>query len=337
MAQAAIRQRWDMEKDQVDLRPDDASKEYRRRREAMSKPIPSYRAKLVLLAGGQAEISVTRVSEENVINARMGRNPLLDNRRKDRTPGQQAERDKENSKRAAKRARQNVRYKCKAFEADHMLTFSYRENVQERARVVADWEAFVRLFRVRYPEWQYLAVVEAQERGSLHLHVAVRGRQDIKWLLRCWLLSIGQDADDVIAWYVRGVALGEKSLGAVNVEAPNKRWRSDYEGGKNWKTGKLASYLSKYIGKDFDVGKKGDKRYWASRNIEKPVVTRFWLSAMTFEAAAIEAFDMLYYRGMSPSWWGNSLDDVIWIEGETPKDRLGQCSECVPDMDLLND
>jgi len=94
----------------------------------------------------------------------------------------------------------------------------------DRDRAAADWKEFVRLFRVRYPEWKYLAVLEKQERGALHLHVAVQGKQDIRWLLRCWLLAIGQAPEEVSAWLVGGVKLGEKSLGAVNVEPPKKRW-----------------------------------------------------------------------------------------------------------------
>lgn len=51
------------------------------------------------------------------------------------------------------------------------------------------------------------------------------GRADIRWPLRCWLIPIGQTLDDVNGWLVGGVKLGERSLGAANVEPPKKkRW-----------------------------------------------------------------------------------------------------------------
>lgn len=334
MAKSAIRQRWDTTTDKAHLGRGSDSEDNRAWVEAVSRPIPAYRAKLVLLAHGQAEISVTATNEKSVINARMGFSPLLDCRRKDRTAEEQAKRDVENRNRAAKRARQNVRYKIKAVQADHMLTFSYRENVTDRAQVAAHWKEFVRLFRVRFPDWEYISVLEKQERGAIHIHVAVNGRQDIRWLLRCWLLAIGQPVGDVSAWLIQGVKLGEKSFGAVNVEAPTKRW-----GGvtRQWKADKLAGYLTKYIGKEFEEAEKSAKKYWASRNIEKPVITRFWLKAKNFTEAAIEAHDLIFYRGMSLSMWGNNMDNVIWICGDTPRERLGKITECVHDLDMLND
>lgn len=204
MAKSAIRQRWDTTTDKADLRRDSDSEDNRAWVEAVSRPIPAYRAKLVLLAHGQAEISVT---------------------------------------------------------------------------------------------------------------------------------AIGQPAGGVAAWLIQGVKLGEKSFGAVNVEAPTKRW-----GGitGKWKADKLAGYLTKYIGKEFEEAEKSAKKYWASRNIEKPVITRFWLKANNFYDAAIEAHDLIFYRGMSLSMWGNSDDNVIWICGDTPRERLGKITEYVPDLDMQN-
>lgn len=332
---AIIRQRWDAVNDRPDYsKPKDADV-YAAWTRASSREIPAYRAKFVTLPHGQTEVSVTPSNPTSVINARMGFNPLLDCPRKRKTPEQQEVRDKENRARAAKHARQVVRYHIKSILADHMLTFSYRENVIDRARVAADWKRFVRLFRVRYPKWAYLAVLEKQERGSLHMHVAVTGKQDIRWLLRCWLLSIGQPKDDVSEWLVDGSKLGERSLGAVNVEPPKKRW-----GGvmRKWKSDKLSGYLTKYIGKEFEEGIKGKKKYWHSENIDKPKIERFWLKAKTFAEAVEEAHDLIYYTGAtSLSMWGDHAAGVIWITGETDRKHIGQCTQAAPDFDFIND
>lgn len=128
----SIRQRWDTVNDRPDFSKPDGLQEYKAWNAAVAKPIPEYRAKLVRLPHGQTEISVTPANITSVINARMGFNPLLDCPRKRKTPEEQEQRDKENRARAAKHARQVVRYHVKSILADHMLTFSYRENVIDR-------------------------------------------------------------------------------------------------------------------------------------------------------------------------------------------------------------
>ncbi len=326
----SLRQRWDTVNDKPSTAPRDLVREAKAFHEAVSRPIPQYRAKLVHLAHGQTEVSITPADTTSVINARMGFNPLLDCPRKTRTTEEQAERDIENRGRAAKRARISVRHLVKAIFADHMLTFSYRENVENRAKVAAEWKEFVRLFRHRYPEWQYLAVLEKQDRGSLHIHVAVTGKQDIRWLLRCWLLAIGQPADDVSQWLVGGQKLGDKSLGAVNVEGPKRRWGGT---AKHWPRNKLAGYLTKYIGKEFEESDKNAKKYWHSRNVQKPVVERFWLKATTFAEAVIEAHDLVYYTGAtSLSMWGDQAAGVVWITGETKRELIGRCSQGIAEL-----
>lgn len=329
----ACRQWWDTKKNCP--KSWSSSDEAEAFRNAISKPIPEYRAKFVTLPHGQYEVSVTPTNKTSVINARMGFNPLMDFPQRRRSAQDQAERDQENRQRAAKRAKQNVRYLVKSLFADHMLTFSYRENVLDRARVAADWKEFVRLFRLRNPDWKYLAVLEKQERGSLHIHVAVHGKQDIKWLLRCWLLAIGQSYDDVSSWLFGGVKLAEKSLGAVNVESPKKRWGGS---SKSWKRDKLSGYLTKYIGKEFEDADKYAKKYWCSRNTEKPKIERFWMKAQTYEQAIIEAHDLIYYRGVtSLSMWNDHSAAVVWITGETSRDYIGKCMQGVPDFDFLGD
>ena len=327
---ASIRRKWDTVNDCPSTKKPDLAEEARRRRQAEAQPIPEYWAKVVRLPHGQTEVSVTPANRQTIINLRMGFNPLLDCPRKRRTVEEQAERDEENRARSAKRARQSVRFLVKSIFADHMLTFSYRENVEDRARVAADWKEFVRLFRHRYPDWQYLAVLEKQERGSFHIHVAVTAKQDIRWLLRCWLLAIGQPAQEVSEWLVGGVKLGERSLGAVNVEPPKRRWGGT---AKHWQRNKLAGYLTKYIGKEFEESDKGAKKYWHSRNVERPKIEKFWLRATTFAQAVEEAHDVVFYTGAtSLSMWGDHAAGVVWITGETSRELLGRCSSGLAEL-----
>lgn len=340
-----LRQRWDAVKDEPIFGKPDALQEYKNYQQANSREIPDYRCKFITLAGGQYEVSVTPANPVHVMNARMGFNPLLDCPRKERDAVEQEERDIENRERAAKRARQNVRLKVKSLFADHLLTFNYRAAVFDRETVARDWKEFVRLFRVRYPLWSYVAVLEKhdsektseEKRGSYHIHVAVKGRQDIKWLLRCWLLAIGQSRDDVAAWLNSGKPLGEKSMGNVDVQGPEKRWGSKVQ---NWNAGKLAGYLTKYIGKEFTACVMHAKKYWHSLIVQKPVVERFWLKAKTYLEAIQEAHALIYAKGVQDmSIWADNAAGVVWITGQVPLELVSweHCKQVEPEWEFFRD
>lgn len=226
---------------------------------------------------------------------------------------EQKAKETENLSRSVRRARQKVRHLVKGLEADHMLTFSYRENMEDIDRLKEDWKRFQRLFRGRYTSWQFVCIRERQERGAYHLHVAVKGKQDIRWLLRCWLLAIGQEWEDVQQWYVHEVPLGDKSCGAVNVRAPSKKWGG---AGKSWRPERLAGYLTKYLGKEFASAEHHSKRYWHSDKISKPVVIKFWLGSVSFGAAIQEAHDFVHTRGANNmSMWAADDWENLWISG----------------------
>lgn len=242
--------------------------------------------------------------------------PIVHSRsRKELPEEERIKRDADNLEHTIHRARGAIRRLVKCLEADHMLTFSYRENMMDIDRLKADWKRFIRMMRGRYPVWQFVAIREKQERGAYHLHVAVKGKQDIRWILRCWLLAIGQDWDEVQRFYVYKEKLGDASKGAVNVRAPSKRWGGE---GRAWRPEKLAGYLTKYLGKEFhDISEHYSKRYWSSRGIDKPQVVRFWLGACEFASAVREAFDYCYFKGaVNISLWGADDWDNLYITGD---------------------
>ena len=74
---------------------------------------------------------------------------------------------------AGRRAKKNVRHRCKTIGADRMVTLTYRENMIDRERALKHWDLFRRrLGKVKH--FHYVAVIEEQERGALHFHVAVQ-------------------------------------------------------------------------------------------------------------------------------------------------------------------
>lgn len=150
--------------------------------------------------------------------------------------------------RATRRARKAARVRCKASGYDSLFTFTYRENVQDRDLVAAHWKETVRRIRRVLPDFSYVAVLERQKRGALHLHVATHRLP--------------------AAFNVRGVRL--KSWNVLR-----SIWRSvvgdlggNFDESKRRRTSRanafrIARYITKYISKDFEDGELDRKRYWA--------------------------------------------------------------------------
>jgi hypothetical protein len=282
---------------------------------------PDFACKLTHFKDGQVEITAYPLPLRTSQDIRMGCfDPYSEDRGKKplRTDEEQLVRDVENKERAVRRAKQQCRLKLKSLGADHLLTFTYRGAMVEPEKIKKDWQEMCRLFHIRYPDWQYLAAPEAHESGGIHLHVGVAGKQDIKWLRRCWLLAIGQHKEDVNGWLNDGVALGEKSLGAVNVQSSQKR----YSATGKWKTNKLAAYLTKYLSKEFDVWVKGARHYWVSKSISKPAIERFWLKSKTFHEAVIHCLQLLNSCSTEKDYCTFSKKKMLWFCGAIERDEL---------------
>ena len=167
----------------------------------------------------------------------------------DARPGKRGRKGKspsreQNEKRARARAGGEIRRKCITIGADHLVTLTYRENVEDRERVLTDLERLRRMVsRAGYP-MSYVAVLECQKRGAIHPHLAVRGFQDVRLLRRCWYRIVG------------------KGEGQVNVRGPRP----------GSSPVKLARYLSKYISKDLESLPREfeEHRYFCSLGIAVP-------------------------------------------------------------------
>lgn len=152
-----------------------------------------------------------------------------------------------NEERARRRAKTVVRHKCLAIRADHLLTLTYRQNVEDFEQACEDLARFVRWWRSRCPGLTYVAVPERQRRGAWHWHVAFPGSVP-KGLLR----------------------------------AMHRKWREicahrggnvDVAGAKRGNRARMAQYLAKYISKAQDGAEGrlvGSHRYRCSLGISVP-------------------------------------------------------------------
>lgn len=197
------------------------------------KPREAYRVVFRNYGQGDAEATLTIAKPSNRKKG-SHRTPI------DEEPG--PEKSAENSKRAVSRAKTTIRRTIMAAGLDHLLTLTYRENMQDTVRGWSDFVKFVRLVRAHIPHWPYIAVMELQERGAIHFHIAVANRQDVPLLRRLWHTVVG------------GPEMG-------NIDVQYFRGRK----------ARLAKYLAKYISKDLANGKaKGVHRYKRSRGVKLP-------------------------------------------------------------------
>ena len=136
-------------------------------------------------------------------------------------------------------------------KADHLLTLTYRENLQDRRRAVQYLRKFLKKVRKALPDAVWVAVFELQRRGAIHHHLAVRGRQDVRLLRALWLSVVGAGG------------------GNIDVQGPKGN-----VGAATWDRVRLARYMSKYMGKELALYEFNKKSYWHSGNISEPIVTK---------------------------------------------------------------
>lgn len=202
------------------------------------------------------------------------------------------------------RSKRMVRLRCKAIGADRMLTLSTREN-ETRIDVWAKWWDEFRRRLNRIQNFHYVAVLERQQRGAWHIHVAVAGRQNWNVLRSIWLSVISKSGTD----------------GAINDSTGNKKWRALVRkwGGKGRAMRhRIATYIAKYIGKDADASTFNKKRYWTSRGIAVPEVEPYAHLGPEFSAkdAIIEAHRAVLSAGSScdgAQFYWNPGIGVFWL------------------------
>jgi hypothetical protein len=126
---------------------------------------PYWRLKTRDFGNGHKEATLCKIRPDN---ARALKAAMFD------WPTERGEGDREASiERSARRAKQQCKHVCKAMRVNSLWTLTYRENVQDRDLVLKHVKAFVRRTKQLLGDrWKYCAVLEKQERGAWHVHLA---------------------------------------------------------------------------------------------------------------------------------------------------------------------
>lgn len=225
-----------------------------------------------------------------------------------KTKAKRGESDKReaNDDDAGRRAKKQVRLCCKTIGADRMVTLTYRENMVDRDTALKHWDAFRRKLG-KHKQFHYVAVIEEQERGALHFHVAVAGRQMYALLRSIWQGVLGKGPD------------GEQ-MGQVNVRDPHK-FGFGVKGAH-----KIASYIAKYCGKEMQCRGLNEKRYFRSRGIVVPEV-QYWRLPCTCQHGAVQAaFAAISGHSMNGlQTWCNNCLAVVCLSTEPGLALEGDC------------
>jgi hypothetical protein len=207
-----------------------------------------------------------------------------------------------NRLRSARRAKTQVRKRCKMIQADCMLTLTYRENMQDFERLQCDIKAFVARVRALGP-FEYVMCVERQQRGALHVHMACQ--RFPAWMKNADGIKV--KSYNLIRAIWRSVVGADN--GAINLTSPRRNGAH-----------RIASYIAKYIAKSIDDVVFNAKSYWCSRGIPKPKVTKLWFDAddSTWELFALVAKWCLDSGYTDFSQYASSAGEFHWLAASRP-------------------
>ena len=209
-----------------------------------------------------------------------------------------------NRDRSTRRSRTQVRRLSKYKALTTLLTLTYRENMVDRARMARDFDVFIKRVRRVIPGFEYICVFEKQKRGAWHAHIAVR-----RILSHYAAKGVLTKSYDLLRSMWRGVVGSDN--GNIDVSRNRRVQRS---------SAKLASYLSKYIGKTFDQAEKYVNSYSASgRALPDAVLQRVTTPSLSVAINAL--LDLISPELGSCEFYQAMLDGGGYYVCLSPPDR----------------
>lgn len=193
--------------------------------------------------------------------------------------------DKESLRRTFKHIRELINTNFVGAPNELCFTITYKENMMDSKALYKDFDKFMKKLRYKYPDVDYISVVEPQERGAWHCHILLRfnGLKKAyianKHVAEMWghgfvkVKAMRKDIDNLGAYlsaYLGDIELNNDNLselfsnGSIKVGQAIQVKEVEVDGVKKKfiKGGRLHFYPS------------GMNIYRASRGIKKPEVSR---------------------------------------------------------------
>jgi hypothetical protein len=161
---------------------------------------------------------------------------------------------------ATRRAKKDVRHKCKAMGVNALWTLTFKQNVTDREVALRCLDRFRRRVAAVNPGWRYIAILEPQTRGSWHIHIATHALPT----------RLTENGVKVKSWNVmRGI--WRRVAGALGGNFDEAKRVGRWGTGKPLRgAGAIARYIAGYVAKDMAKSELNRKRYSASKDIEIP-------------------------------------------------------------------
>lgn len=159
-----------------------------------------------------------------------------------------------------RRAKRDVRHKCKAMAINALWTLTFKQNVTDREIALKCLDRFRRRVVTVIPGWRYIAVLEPQKRGAWHIHIATHALPklltDKGVKVKSW--NVMRAIWRAVAGDLGGNFDEAKRVGRWGTSKPMRG------------AGAIARYIAGYVAKDMANSELNRKRYSASKGIEVP-------------------------------------------------------------------
>jgi hypothetical protein len=207
---------------------------------------------------------------------------------------------------AVRRAKKDVRHKCKAMMVNALWTLTYKNNLQDRDLVLKHFDAFRRRVAALFGEWRYIATLEKQERGAYHVHLATHALP----------LRIVQGGVKVKSWDVmRAIwrsCAGEHG-GNFDEAKRTSRWSRHRKPIKG--AAAIASYIAGYVAKDMHDSELNKKRYSASKGIDIPQAYKALFHSETTMRELIELAYAAVGHNITRAWF-DATRGIFFLESD---------------------
>lgn len=161
---------------------------------------------------------------------------------------------------ATRRAKRDVRHKCKAMAINSLWTLTFKQNVTDREVALRCLDRFRRRVALVIPGWRYVAVLEPQTRGAWHIHIATHALPKL----------LADNGVKVKSWNVMR-AIWRRVAGDLGGNFDEAKRVGRWGTGKPMRgAGAIARYIAGYVAKDMAESELNRKRYSASKGVEIP-------------------------------------------------------------------
>ncbi|WP_113673881.1 hypothetical protein [Vallitalea guaymasensis] len=192
---------------------------------------------------------------------------------------------------------------------EYFVTLTFNTNIDRYDYSVCSRcvKSFIDDIRRDNPDMRYIVVPELHKDGAYHFHGIFSNIPNVK-MIDSGIYSFGK-----YTW--KKEKIPEKLLKECRLIYNMGRYNYGYSDiQKVEDSKKTANYICKYITKELVVATKNKKRYWASRNLNKPVVTEMLLDGQHKEQIKTLLDDKIIYQKQVTVDVGEYTNTIEYID-----------------------